>query len=35
VKSVRLDDPEQGITDDALDHADVVIWWGDTFAIAT
>jgi trehalose utilization protein len=28
VKSVRLDDPDQGITDDLLDHTDVVIWWG-------
>ena len=28
VKSVKLDDPEQGITDDLLDHSDVIIWWG-------
>jgi trehalose utilization protein len=28
VKSVRLDDPDQGLTDDELDHTDVVIWWG-------
>ena len=28
VKSVRLDDPQQGITDELLDHTDVVIWWG-------
>ena len=28
IKSVRLDDPDQGITDDELDHTDVVIWWG-------
>jgi trehalose utilization protein len=28
VKSVRLDDPEQGITDELLDQCDVLIWWG-------
>ena len=28
VKSVRLDDPDQGITDELLDRTDVVIWWG-------
>ncbi|HZK79726.1 MAG TPA: ThuA domain-containing protein, partial [Humisphaera sp.] len=28
VKSVRLDDPEQGITDELLDRTDVLIWWG-------
>ncbi len=28
VKSVRLDDPEQGISDAILDECDVLIWWG-------
>jgi len=28
VKSVGLDDPDQGLSDDVLDHCDVLIWWG-------
>jgi trehalose utilization protein len=28
VKSVRQDDPEQGLTDDVLDGCDVLLWWG-------
>ncbi len=28
VKSVGLNDPDQGLTDDVLDHCDVLIWWG-------
>jgi trehalose utilization protein len=28
VKSVRLDDPDQGVTDEILDACDVLIWWG-------
>ncbi len=28
VKSVGLDDPDQGLSDDALDHCDVLVWWG-------
>jgi trehalose utilization protein len=28
VKSVGLDDPEQGLSADILDHCDVLIWWG-------
>ncbi len=28
VRSVRLDDPEQGMSDDVLSNADVLIWWG-------
>ncbi len=28
VRSVRLDDPEQGLAADALDNCDVLIWWG-------
>jgi trehalose utilization protein len=28
VKSVGLNDPEQGLSDDVLDHCDVLIWWG-------
>jgi len=28
VKSVRLDDPELGLSQDTLDHCDVLIWWG-------
>src|SRR5580698_9772351 len=28
VKSVGLDDPDQGLSDDILDHCDVLIWWG-------
>jgi trehalose utilization protein len=28
VRSVRLDDPEQGLSSKALDECDVLIWWG-------
>ena len=28
VKSVRLDDPEQGLSKATLDECDVLIWWG-------
>jgi trehalose utilization protein len=28
VKSVGLNDPDQGLSDDILDHCDVLIWWG-------
>jgi trehalose utilization protein len=28
VKSVGLDDPDQGLSNEALDNADVLIWWG-------
>lgn len=28
VKSVRLDDPEQGLGGNVLDNTDVLIWWG-------
>jgi len=28
VKSVGLNDPDQGLTEDNLDHCDVLIWWG-------
>jgi trehalose utilization protein len=28
VRSVRLDDPEQGIGKDVLDNCDVLVWWG-------
>ncbi len=28
VRSVRLDDPEQGLSNAVLDHCDVLIWWG-------
>lgn len=28
VRSVKLDDPEQGVSDEMLDHTDVLIWWG-------
>ncbi|HZM05945.1 MAG TPA: ThuA domain-containing protein [Candidatus Saccharimonadales bacterium] len=28
VKSVGLDDPEQGLSDDVLNNCDVLIWWG-------
>ncbi len=28
VKSVRLDDPEQGLSKEVLDNCDVLIWWG-------
>jgi trehalose utilization protein len=28
VKSVALDDPEQGLSDAILDNCDVLIWWG-------
>ncbi|MGM0877883.1 MAG: ThuA domain-containing protein [Bacillota bacterium] len=28
VKTAVLDDPEHGLTDEVLDHTDVLIWWG-------
>src|SRR4051794_40216777 len=28
VRSVKLGDPEQGLSDDVLNHCDVLIWWG-------
>ncbi|MDB6022423.1 MAG: trehalose utilization protein [Pedosphaera sp.] len=28
VKSVGLNDPDQGLSDDILDHCDVLVWWG-------
>lgn len=28
VRSVRLDDPGQGVTSDVLDNCDVLVWWG-------
>src|SRR5580700_4662514 len=28
VKSVGLNDPDQGLTDEILDQCDVLIWWG-------
>lgn len=28
VRSVSLADPEQGLSDEILDHCDVLIWWG-------
>jgi trehalose utilization protein len=28
VTSVRLDDPEQGLSSEVLDNCDVLIWWG-------
>jgi len=28
VTSVKMDDPEQGLTKEALDNTDVLIWWG-------
>jgi trehalose utilization protein len=28
VKSVRLDDPDQGLSKNTLDNCDVLIWWG-------
>src|SRR5579862_6666753 len=28
VKSVALDDPDQGISDELLSKTDVIIWWG-------
>ena len=28
VTSVAITDPEQGLSDDAIDNADVLIWWG-------
>jgi trehalose utilization protein len=28
VRSVKQDDPDQGLTDEALDACDVLIWWG-------
>jgi trehalose utilization protein len=28
VRSVRLDDPEQGLSSDVLDNCDVLMWWG-------
>lgn len=27
-RAVSIDDPEQGVTDDALDWADAIAWWG-------
>ncbi|HEY1784358.1 MAG TPA: ThuA domain-containing protein [Pirellulales bacterium] len=27
-RSVRLDDPDQGLSPDALDNCDVLVWWG-------
>jgi len=30
VRTATLDDPDQGITDDALAAADVLLWWGHT-----
>src|SRR4051812_32106075 len=28
VTSVRMDDPEQGLSKETLDNCDVLIWWG-------
>jgi trehalose utilization protein len=28
VRSVKLDDPGQGVTDEVLDSCDVLVWWG-------
>ncbi len=28
VRSVKQDDPDQGLSDDNLEWADVIIWWG-------
>ena len=28
VKTVTLDDPECGLTDEVLENTDVLIWWG-------
>lgn len=28
LRSIALDDPEQGLTDENLDWADVIMWWG-------
>lgn len=28
VRSVKLDDPEQGLSDSHLNHCEVLIWWG-------
>lgn len=28
VKTATLDEPEHGLTDEVLDHTDVLIWWG-------
>src|SRR5690349_20039553 len=28
VSSVAITDPEQGLTDDAINNTDVLIWWG-------
>jgi trehalose utilization protein len=28
VRSVRLDDPEQGLSSEVLDNCDVLVWWG-------
>src|SRR6476659_6777129 len=28
VRSVRLDDPVQGLSDSVLDDCDVLVWWG-------
>ena len=30
VKTARMDDPEQGLSTQALDECDVLIWWGHT-----
>ena len=28
VRSVNIDDPEKGLSDDVLDNCDVLVWWG-------
>ncbi len=28
IRTAKLDDPEQGISSDAIDHCDVLVWWG-------
>jgi trehalose utilization protein len=28
VRSVGIDDPQQGLSDDLLDNSDILIWWG-------
>jgi trehalose utilization protein len=28
VRSVKLDDPQQGLSDEVLDSCDVLVWWG-------
>src|SRR3954469_22515251 len=28
VRSVKLDDPEQGLSDSTLEQCDVLVWWG-------